>query len=202
MAMEWPGLAVVRRTPFKVVWEGVLAPGQTPYRVRISYELPLPPRVIDLFGQFPLVKVVSPKLEEHPEFEEGPIPHLLHNFDDGPHLCIFDPHQQEWSGDDFIALTTVYWALRWLLRYEGWLATGRWHGRGIHYGRAGRFDPDDGTPLRWNDRWASTTATLAFEASVPNIVDRRWRHKGNVPGFRFERFRTNPVRGLLSGQIL
>jgi len=36
------------------------------------------------------------------------------------------------SHDDLIALTTVPWAADWLACYEGWLATGRWHGGGRH----------------------------------------------------------------------
>ncbi|WP_312991472.1 hypothetical protein [Brevundimonas diminuta] len=201
MTAEWPSFKVVRQSKSSVTWEGSLTPFATTYRVSILYEVPSPPQIVDPYDLLPKVKILSPKLEAHPEYEEGPIPHLLH-YSGGPFLCIFDPYQREWSGHDLIAQTTVYWALRWLLRYEGWLATGRWHGKGIHYGPPGRFHPDDGSPLRWYDRWTSTASAVAFRATVPHIVDRWWRHKGNVPGFHFDRYRTQPVRGRLRRPLL
>ena len=73
----------------------------------------------------------------NPEFdalEEAPLPHVY--FDDkditlSP-LCLFDPDANEWSHEDLIAETTVPWAADWLACYEGWLASGRWHGGGRH----------------------------------------------------------------------
>ena len=52
---------------------------------------------------------------------------------DGVHfLCLFDPDREQWCASDLIADTTVPWTVDWLACYEGWLATGRWHGGGRH----------------------------------------------------------------------
>lgn len=51
-----------------------------------------------------------------------------------PFLCLFDPNAREWSIEDLIAHTTVFWAAEWLYFYEGWLITKRWRGGGVYHG--------------------------------------------------------------------
>ena len=39
---------------------------------------------------------------------------------------------KEWDKTKFIAETIIPWTSEWLLHYEIWVATGTWHGGGIH----------------------------------------------------------------------
>jgi hypothetical protein len=96
--------------------------------------VPAPPDATFL-EQIPLVRVLSPRLEPRWHApDEAPLPHVFFDKDDitlSP-LCLFDPDQAQWSPADLIADKTVQWAVDWLVCYEGWLATGRWHGGGRH----------------------------------------------------------------------
>jgi hypothetical protein len=49
----------------------------------------------------------------------------------GDRLCLYSPG--EWSGDMFIAKTTIPWAGEWLFHYELWKATDQWDGGGDLY---------------------------------------------------------------------
>ena len=48
------------------------------------------------------------------------------------HLCIYYKRAKEWDESQFIADTIIPWTSEWLLHYEIWVATGIWHGGGIH----------------------------------------------------------------------
>ena len=118
-----------------VAWYGTLAPLVQPYRIHIEFGLPQDPSTDPIYRKFPIVRVTSPRLQ--PRFdaeEEAPLPHIYFDLGDLPSspLCLFDPEANEWSHNDLIAKTTVFWAADWLACYEGWLATGRWHGGGRH----------------------------------------------------------------------
>jgi hypothetical protein len=134
MAERWPSFAVVAREGRGAVWEGTLAPIQKRYRVRMSYTVPSAVELFSIVNAQPRVQVLGPVLERHPEFDEGPVPHVYHNRRDValPFLCLFDPYSGEWSPDDLLADTTVHWAARYLYFYEGWLVTGKWLGGGRH----------------------------------------------------------------------
>lgn len=134
MAQRWPSFVVTAREGQRVVWEGTLDPVQRRYRLRIDYEAPYAVEVFTVLHIQPRVQVLSPVLERHPEFEEGPIPHVYFNRNAPtlPFLCLFDPYRGEWSPEDLIAETTVPWAARYLYFYEGWLTTGKWLGGGRH----------------------------------------------------------------------
>ncbi len=84
------------------------------YRVRVEYRTRKTPRVY----------VESPKLRRRDP--KKPIPHTYS--DDEP--CIFYP--TEWYSDMKLALTVLPWLSMWLFYYEVWLATGGWHGGGVH----------------------------------------------------------------------
>jgi uncharacterized protein len=62
------------------------------------------------------------------------VPHVyrLGHKPEFPALCLFDPKQDEWSPDEFIADKIIPWAIKWLFYYEVWLATGEWQGGGRH----------------------------------------------------------------------
>jgi hypothetical protein len=135
MRQHWPGFAIGEETLDKAVWFGSLAGLERAYRVMIEYGLPMTAAAHEMFRRFPLVRVLSPELELRFDApEEAPLPHVYFSGPDftlSP-LCLFDVEAGEWSHDDLIALTTVPWAADWLACYEGWLATGRWHGGGRH----------------------------------------------------------------------
>jgi len=88
-----------------------------------------------------LIKVVY-KREKHPNvFVLAPKPLVLahgktkleHVYDTKKqHLCIYYKKAKEWDKTKFIADTVIPWASEWLLHYEIWVATGTWHGGGIH----------------------------------------------------------------------
>jgi len=48
------------------------------------------------------------------------------------HLCLYYRKANEWDASMFIANTIIPWTSEWLLHYEVWVATGVWHGGGIH----------------------------------------------------------------------
>ena len=110
-----------RITRSQLVWEGELTPSalSRAYRVRIRYKLRSSPRV----------EVVSPKLERR----DGKRCEHMYS-DDEP--CVYLPRAREWQGDMLLAETIVPWTCEWLIHYELWLATGKWHGRGVHPGPA------------------------------------------------------------------
>ena len=134
MEQRWPDFALVQRIGRRAVWEGTLDPVCKRYRVRIGYEVPLAIENFSILNVQPRVQVLSPRLERHPEYEEGPIPHVYVNRAEQslPYLCLFDPFNGEWTPSDLLAETTVPWAARYLYFYEGWLLTGKWSGGGRH----------------------------------------------------------------------
>ncbi len=88
------------------------------YEVKLSYTL----------GKHPRVFVTKPKLELFPGETK-----LQHVYDtDKQWICIYYKPGREWDSNMHIADTIIPWTSEWLLHYECWLATGTWHGGGIH----------------------------------------------------------------------
>lgn len=119
----------------RIAWFGPLIGLARLYRVMIEYG-PVPvASTAPLLDRIPLVRILNPRLE--PQWnakDEGPLPHVFfdkHDITLSP-LCLFDPDKNDWCPNDLIAHTTVPWIVDWLACYEGWLATGRWHGGGRH----------------------------------------------------------------------
>jgi hypothetical protein len=135
MQQHWPGFELAEPMLDKAIWFGPLAGLERTYRIMIEYGLPTRAAAPEMCRRFPVVRVLSPRLE--PRFdaaEEAPLPHVYFSTPDptlSP-LCLFDVEAGEWSHDDLIALTTIPWAADWLACYECWLATGRWYGGGRH----------------------------------------------------------------------
>lgn len=120
------------------LWEGKLSPSNArDYTVRVAYKTPILAENFTIGRVQPQVRVTSPLLERHPDYEDGPIPHVYWDDEDldRPILCLFSLEGREWGLDDLIAETTILWAARWLFFYEGWLATKKWKGGGRHPGR-------------------------------------------------------------------
>lgn len=136
MRLRWPRFEVCAGLPaHSLVWIGDLTPLGRRFRIWIEYGLPVAGAELVLFRTMPVVHVLSPRLV--PNFEakdEAPLPHVYFDERDislSP-LCLFDPDNNEWDHDCLIAETTVPWTVDWLACYEGWEATGEWHGGGRH----------------------------------------------------------------------
>lgn len=132
MADRWPQLKVTEREERSAVWEGVLAPDKREHLVRIAYRVPFAVENVNALLAQPRVRVLKPELELHPDYEQGPLPHVYWGTKSRnvPYLCLFDPSAGEWGIDDLLADTTVFWAAEWLYFYEGWLVTKKWRGGG------------------------------------------------------------------------
>ena len=134
MASRWPGFSVTERDAVRVEWQGILAPDKREHLVRVRHSMPLVIANLSLHDVQPRVQVLNPLLEKHPNYAEGPIPHVYWSKKelDLPYLCLFSPELREWTLDDLIAHTTIFWAAEWLYFYEGWLLTKKWKGGGRH----------------------------------------------------------------------
>ena len=135
MARRWPTFELAEYSETHAIWFGSLVGIESAYRVSVEFALPEHRQGTNLSSMFPLVRVLSPQLILRPNAaEEAPLPHVYFTAPDltlSP-LCLFDPSSGEWSHDDLIAHTTLPWSADWLACYEGWLATGLWHGGGRH----------------------------------------------------------------------
>jgi hypothetical protein len=142
MAFQWPGFKLIENIDRSATWEGVLAPDKREHLVRVRYRVPIILENISLKDAQPRVQIIEPKLERHPDYEQGPLPHVYRSDLDRslPYLCLFSPSLREWGVTDLIAETTIFWTNEWLYFYEGWLVTKKWRGGGRHPDLA-----DDGT---------------------------------------------------------
>ncbi|GBU17765.1 MAG: hypothetical protein COT28_11900 [Methylobacterium sp. CG08_land_8_20_14_0_20_71_15] len=142
MARRWPTFEVAEQSTTHALWFGGLIGVERSHRLSLEFALPDHRDGKGMSARFPVVRVLSPRLILKPNTaEEAPLPHVYFEEPDttlSP-LCLFDPSKSEWSHDDLVAHTTVPWAADWLACYEGWLATGRWHGGGRH-GRGAHKD--------------------------------------------------------------
>jgi hypothetical protein len=134
MAFQWPDFNLTEQVDQSATWEGVLAPDKREHLVRVRYRVPMVLENITLTDAQPRVQVLSPKLERHWDYEEGPIPHVYKSEVDPslPFLCLFSPSLGEWDVNDLLADTTIFWANEWLYFYQGWLLTKKWRGGGRH----------------------------------------------------------------------
>jgi hypothetical protein len=115
----------VRRNQLR--WTTELMPSSLSdtYRIRLEYSLEKSPKVV----------VEEPCLQER----DGKKP--PHVYREGS-LCLYLPGAREWDDTMLLADTIVPWTSEWLLHYEIWLATGEWHGGGVHPGDGVKIQND------------------------------------------------------------
>lgn len=104
-----------------LIWKGYLKPSElsATYMIKVVYQR----------EKHPNVYVLEPKKLVLAEGETE----LKHVYDTKKqHLCIYYKKAKEWSENKLIADTIIPWTSEWLLHYEYWVATGTWHGGGIH----------------------------------------------------------------------
>lgn len=104
-----------------LIWKGHLQPTylSPKYLVKIVYQREKHPHVYVLEPK-PLILAEGKSKLEH-----------VYNTDK-QHLCIYYKKAKEWNETKIIAETIIPWTSEWLLHYEIWVATGTWHGGGIH----------------------------------------------------------------------
>lgn len=105
------------KNPNILIWVGEIQP--TPlsevYTIKMEYKKNKTPKIF----------VENPKLMRR----HGKIP--PHLYDDWS-LCLHYPKNNEWTPNKLLSKTIIPWTSLWLYYYEIWLATGEWHGGGIH----------------------------------------------------------------------
>jgi hypothetical protein len=85
----------------------------------VKPELPIYTISITYRGKLrPIVVVLTPPLVDNP-------PHVYPGKKD---LCLFHPHNYNWTADKLIARNIVPWTAAWIYFYEVWLQTGIWYG--------------------------------------------------------------------------
>lgn len=104
----------------RLVWNHTI----TPSPLSASYDV----KLVYVRDDWPKVYVVNPKLELYPG--EVALPHVYSTEEQW--LCLYYRPGREWKADMHLADTIIPWTCEWLLHYELWLATGNWHGGGIH----------------------------------------------------------------------
>ena len=104
-----------------LVWKGYLQPTylSPKYLIKVVYQR----------EKHPNVYVIDPKPLALAE-GKSKLEHVYNT--DKQHLCIYYKRAKEWNQTKFIADTIIPWTSEWLLHYEIWVATGIWHGGGIH----------------------------------------------------------------------
>ncbi len=107
-------------TQNKLTWKSEITPSplSASYQVKLVYEK----------GEHPNVFVTNPKLSLHPD--KFSLPHIYNT--EKQKLCLYYRKGREWKSDMLIANTVIPWTCEWLIHYECWVATGTWHGGGIH----------------------------------------------------------------------
>ena len=89
------------------------------YKVRIVYDERHAPRII-VYGES-LRKLASSDFPHKYDIDPA------HN---RVRVCLFLPSELDYMKP--FSETLVPWAIEWLFHYEIWLATGEWHGGGVH----------------------------------------------------------------------
>ncbi len=104
-----------------LIWEGMLKPSNLSiiYNIRIEYNI----------GHDPNIYVLSPNPLPMAK-DSTQLPHIYNH--EKQHLCLYRRQMNEWNEHKLIAKTIIPWTSEWLLHYEIWVATGTWHGGGIH----------------------------------------------------------------------
>lgn len=117
---DFPSAAITyNQNSLHMEYDVTPSPLSSQYRIKLEYYK----------GMFPNAYVVHPdKLKLYPDMTT--LPHVYSTPEQK--LCLFYRKSREWNSSMFITNTIIPWASEWLLHYECWLATGKWHGGGIH----------------------------------------------------------------------
>lgn len=199
MQARFSQLQVTFECEWMICWQGPVCPLQQTYIIRVFYVCVDILGGCDVLNYGPDIDVVEPILRRRSA--DDPIPHIYpaRSHPDQPRLCLYDPAEAEWKSSDAIADTIIPWAIDWLACYEGWFATGEWHGGGRHLTprRVGRscpaslHRPDDrqdrsvSAGFHSLGRKTGSFASLplmvaASEGSSPRLSSQDWRNATSV----------------------
>lgn len=105
----------------RLVWRATLRPSALSdiYQVCIDAK----PR------RFPMVWVSGGAIDRCTDLSL--VPHKFGYEKEPPsiHVCL---QYRDWSSDQLFTETVVPWCCEWIVHFEIWLATDKWHGGGIH----------------------------------------------------------------------
>lgn len=103
-----------------LTWKCTITPSplSASYRIKLAYTK----------GKHPNVYVTTPTLALYPG--EIKLPHVYNTKKQW--LCLYYRKGRQWNSSMLLSDTVIPWTSEWLLHYEFWLATGKWHGGGIH----------------------------------------------------------------------
>ena len=132
MKVCWPDFILIGKKDRIAAWRGRVRPLLQRYVIEVAYRAPLAIETLDARRLQPRVSILSPALRPRPGDPEGRLPHVYYDPDGGVTLCLLDPMANDWTPLDFVAETTIPWAIEWLAAYEGWRATGVWTASGRH----------------------------------------------------------------------
>ena len=117
----FPESEIKRSGEQRLIWTYVL----TPSPLSMSYKV----KLVYAWGDGVNFYVVEPKLDL-PKGETK----LKHAYSTiKQRLCLYFPNGKEWNAGKLYVKTIIPWASEWLYHYEIWVATGTWHGGGIHF---------------------------------------------------------------------
>lgn len=105
----------------QLTWKCMICPSPLSevYQVKMVYQK----------GKQPNVYVTDPKLDFYPGKKR--LPHVYNTSKQW--LCLYYRKARQFEFHMPIIDTIIPWISEWLLHYECWLATGEWHGGGIHH---------------------------------------------------------------------
>lgn len=127
MAMQLNGLgsimnkSIIKFNQNSLQFEYIVTPSplSAVYKIKVEYTR----------GLYPEIYVIEPqKLKLFPG--RTTLPHVYSTSQQ--RLCLFYRKSREWNSSMYLSNSIIPWTSEWLLHYECWLATGEWHGGGIH----------------------------------------------------------------------
>lgn len=105
----------------RLVWQATLRPSSISDVYQVS---------IDAKPQkFPMVWVSGGAIDRCKDLSL--VPHKFNYEDDSSRVQVCLQYQ-DWSSDQLFTETVMPWCCEWIVHFEIWLATDKWHGGGIH----------------------------------------------------------------------
>lgn len=118
----FPSCHIIRKGEIELIWVGVVTPSplSATYTIKLHYK----------YNDGAKLYVIEPKPLALAQGETK-LPHVYSTPEQ--RLCLYYPNGKEWNTGMLYVHTLIPWACEWLCHYELWVATGTWHGGGIHH---------------------------------------------------------------------
>lgn len=117
----FPESSIRRKGDMELTWVGTVTPSplSSTYTLKLHYR----------YNKGADVYVIEPKPLKLAK-DKKVLPHVYSTSEQ--QLCLYYPDYNEWNVGMYYVRTLIPWACEWLVHYECWVATGTWHGGGIH----------------------------------------------------------------------